>query len=151
MANLVERENDLIVLDDAEALLFSKDITIDKSKQQFFKVLSEMFVQNAKFLKRLDHRLNYLVEGERRKNRVLLAYHVTRLKMIRQDTSYNMALSALIKTLKRNGGVVDITPETDKDVKKSFNEAIANVRETHAFKHRLRATEIAELVDYKSQ
>ena len=63
--------------------------------------------------------------------------------MIRRDTSYNIALQSLIKTLKEGGGVVTITPETDKDIKKAFNDAMANRKETKAFQNRLRTTEIA--------
>ena len=44
--------------------------------------------------------------------------------MIRSDTSYNMALQSLIKTLKAEGGNVNITPETDKDIKKAFQDAM---------------------------
>ena len=69
--------------------------------------------------------------------------------MIRSDTSYNMALQSLIKTLKAEGGNVNITPETDKDIKKAFQDAMDNKKETKAFVNRMRATEIARLVDYK--
>ena len=80
-----------------------------------------------------------------------MAYHVKRLKMIRSDTSYNIALASLIRTLKESSNVVNIVPETDKDIKKSFQDAIANKKETKAFANRLRTTEIAKLLDYKRQ
>ena len=53
--------------------------------------------------------------------------------MIRKDTSYNIALKSLIKTLKEGGGTANITPETDKDIKKSFKDAMIDVKETEAF------------------
>ena len=75
-----------------EGSLQSKDITIQNPRERMFITLSEQFIQNLKFLKKIDFRLSYLAEHERKRKRAVMAFHVERIKMIREDTSYNMAL-----------------------------------------------------------
>ena len=67
-----------------------------------------------------------------------MSFHIERLKMIREDTSYNMALQSLIKTFKANGTMNNVTPETDIDIKKAFQEALDDLKEPKAFANRLR-------------
>ena len=114
-------------------------------------MLGDEFVANVKFLKRLDYRMDHLAQVELKKKRSLMDLNVQRLRMIRDDTSYNMALKALVKCMKKQGKPITILPETDKDVKRALDEALANFKESDAFRNRLRNSEIATLVEYKRQ
>ena len=140
----------LNVLTKDEGGIQSKNIAISGPKESFFINLSEQYIENMKFLKKIDYRLSYLAEHERKRKRAVMAFHVERLKMIRDDTSYNMALQSLMKTLKANGTINNVTPETDVDIKKAFQEALDDLKEPKAFANRLRQHEVTILVDYKN-
>ena len=82
---------------DADSKLYYRDLPAVDMGQTRAQRLAAAFVQNTKLLAYLTYRIDYLQQSEKFKRRVDLQQQVTRLAMIRKDTSYNVAVMAFMR------------------------------------------------------
>ena len=109
------------------------------------------FVQNMKLLAYLTYRIDHLRQSEKFKRRVNLQQQVRRLAMIRKDTSYNIAVMAFMKRQGASAGRGPPTVETEEEMKRAFKQAMSKRVESEAYRRRLRAPQVDELLAYKGQ
>ena len=108
-----------LTLADADSKLYYRDLSAADMGQTRAQRLAAAFVQNTKLLAYLTYRIDYLQQSEKFKRRVDLQQQVTRLAMIRKDTSYNVAVMAFMRH-QRPPGRGPFTVETEKEMKRSL-------------------------------